>query len=79
MPSTQRNALRLTALLGLATLCLTGCQAERSVIAPTKPTWSYHDDNVQLSNNDQWQQMIPDSPFAGIGTTQVATVEDLQR
>ena len=60
----------------LAGLCLTGCQAERPVIAPVEPDWSYHDGSEQLSNNDAWEKMIPDTALLRFDEATVASVED---
>ena len=60
-------------LMGLA---LTGCQAERPVVAPVEPEWSYHDGNEQLSNNDAWEKMIPASALLRVGESKLAHVEE---
>ena len=74
------HTLRTAALLGLAALSLTACQTNRPMVEPVEPSWSYHDGgNSQLSNNDSWQRMLPESPLHGIGQAQVASVEDLEQ
>ena len=65
--------LPATLLVGL---CLTGCQSERPVVAPVEPDWSYHDGNEQLSNNDAWEKMIPDTALLPLDETKVASVEE---
>lgn len=60
----------------LSGLCLTGCQAERPVVAPVEPEWSYHDGSEQLSNNAAWEKMIPDTALLRFDETKVASVEE---
>ena len=60
----------------LALITFTGCQAERPVIAPVEPDWSYHDGSNQLSNNDAWEQMIPESALLRFDETKLAHVEE---
>lgn len=67
--------LFLPAALLLA-LPLVGCQAERPVVAPVEPDWSYHDGSEQLSNNDAWEKMIPDTALLRFDETKVASVEE---
>lgn len=70
------GSLLLPAAL-LSGLCLIGCQAERPVVAPVEPEWSYHDGSEQLSNNDAWEKMIPDNTaLLGYDETKVASVEE---
>lgn len=57
-------------------LTLTGCQAERPVVAPVEPDWSYHDGSEQLSNNDAWEQMIPTSALLRYDESKLASVEE---
>lgn len=66
----------LTAACLLTAFALTGCQAERPVIAPVEPDWSYHDGEEQLSNNDAWEQMIPASALLRYDASTVASVEE---
>ena len=66
-------------LLATCLLCavaLVGCQAERPVIAPVDPDWSYHDGDEQLSNNDAWEQMIPTSALLRFDESKLASVEE---
>lgn len=60
----------------LSGLCLTGCQSERPVVAPVEPDWSYHDGSEQLSNNDTWEQMIPDTALLRFDESKLAHVEE---
>jgi hypothetical protein len=60
----------------LAAVVLTGCQAERPVIAPVEPDWSYHDGSEQLSNNDAWEKMIPASALLRYDESKLASVEE---
>lgn len=60
----------------LAAIALTGCQAERPVVAPVEPDWSYHDGSDQLSNNDAWEQMIPASALLRYDESKLASVEE---
>ena len=60
----------------LSALAFTGCQAERPVIAPVEPDWSYHDGDEQLSNNDAWEQMIPTSALLRLDESTLAHVEE---
>lgn len=73
-PGSLTLNLPLTALL--MGLVLTGCQAERPVVAPAQPLWSYHDGSEQLSNNDAWAKMIPDTALLRLDETKVASVEE---
>lgn len=73
LPALPRLALPL---LVLSTLV--GCQAERSVVAPAEPTWSYRDAGNQLSNNDAWERMIPSTALI-YSESQVASVEEPTR
>ena len=66
---------RLTPALLLGT-SLTGCQAERPVLAPVEPTGSYHDGSEQLSNNDAWEQMVPTSALLRFDESKLASVEE---
>lgn len=68
--------LRLPAGLLLGLVTFTGCQAERPVIAPVDPEWSYHDGSQQLSNNDAWEQMIPASALLRYDKSTLASVEE---
>lgn len=68
--------LRLTLPALLLGFALTGCQAERPVIAPIEPDWSYHDGQEQLSNNDAWEQMIPSSVLLRHDESKLASVEE---
>lgn len=61
-------------LLGLT--AFTACQAERPVVAPVDPEWSYHDGDPQLSNNDAWEKMIPASTLLRYDETTLAHVEE---
>ena len=54
MPNSATLKLALPALL--MGFVLTGCQAERPIVAPVDPDWSYHDGADQLSNNDTWKR-----------------------
>lgn len=70
-------SLRLLAAACLLTaFALTGCQAERPVVAPVEPDWSYHDGSDQLSNNDAWEKMIPASALLRYDASSVASVEE---
>ena len=69
----KRSFLTAGLLLGLA---LTGCQAERPVVAPVEPDWSYHDGSEQLSNNDAWERMIPTSALLRFDESKLAHVEE---
>ena len=69
----RKSLLPAGLLLGL---CLTGCQAERPVIAPVEPDWSYHDGSEQLSNNDAWEKMIPASALLRFDASKLAHVEE---
>jgi len=60
----------------LSALALVGCQAERPVLAPIDPDWSYHAGNDQLSNNDAWEQMIPESALLRFDESRLAHVEE---
>lgn len=72
-PGKAIHKLALPALLlGLG---LAGCQADRPVVAPAQPSWSYHDGSDQLSNNDAWEKMIPDTARLRLDETKLATVE----
>ena len=71
--SPSRALLPAAVLLGLG---LTGCQAERPVIAPVDPEWSYHDGSEQLSNNDAWEKMIPASALLRYDESKLASVEE---
>lgn len=73
-----RSIRLLTPGLALAALLSIGCQAERAVIAPVEPTWSYHDGSTQLSNNDAWNKMIPSTNIL-VDASQVASVEEPTR
>lgn len=73
MPALPRLALPL---LGLC--AFVGCQAERTVVAPAEPTWSYRDGSDQLSNNDTWEKMIPSTALI-FNESQVASVEEPTR
>ncbi|MBX2851339.1 MAG: hypothetical protein KTR15_06305 [Phycisphaeraceae bacterium] len=66
----------LTAAGLLALLAFTGCQAERPVVAPVEPDWSYHDGSEQLSNNDAWEKMIPTSALLRYDESKLAHVEE---
>lgn len=69
----RKSLLPAALLLGLS---LTGCQAERPVIAPVEPDWSYHDGSEQLSNNDAWEKMIPASALLRYDESKLASVEE---
>jgi hypothetical protein len=69
----SRSALSLCLL---SAIVLVGCQAERPVIAPVDPDWSYHDGSEQLSNNDAWEEMIPTSALLRYDETKLAHVEE---
>lgn len=60
----------------LSAVALVGCQAERPVLAPVDPEWSYHDGSDQLSNNAAWEQMIPTSALLRYDETKLAHVEE---
>ena len=60
----------------LAAICLTGCQAERAIIAPVEPEWSYHDGDEQLSNNDTWNKMILNTAHLRADDAKVARREE---
>ena len=60
----------------LAAFALVGCQAERPVVAPVEPEWSYHDGSEQLSNNDAWEKMIPASALLRYNESTLASVEE---
>ena len=66
----------LAAACLLAAFALTGCQAERPVIAPVELDWSYHDGSEQLSNNEAWEQMIPASALLRYDESKLASVEE---
>lgn len=70
--------LRRVLPIGLlcAGLSLTACQAERPVLAPVEPEWSYHDGSEQLSNNDAWEKMIPASALLRYDESKLASVEE---
>ena len=74
----RRLTPAIAACLALTGLALTGCQAERSILAPAEPTWSYHDGAEQLSNNDAWRQMVPQTLTGLLNTdsASIASVED---
>lgn len=72
----KSQTLALASVLSLTAVMLGGCQAERSVTPPAEPTWTYRDGAQQLSNNDQWEQMIPTTAFSRYQQNQVASVED---
>ena len=78
----MRSAVSRTLSLALLVSCgfvLGGCQAERTIVSPVEPDWSYHDGNEQLSNNDAWEQMIPTTAVLRFDETKVAHVEDPTR
>jgi len=74
----SRSALPRLAVLGLSLGLFAGCQAERAVVAPAEPTWSYHDGSEQLSNNDAWERMILTTALI-LDESQVASVEEPTR
>ena len=79
----MRATVKLSALTRLAPPLLAcsafvGCQAERAVVAPAEPTWSYRDGQPQLSNNAAWERMIPATAFV-VDESQVASVEEPTR
>lgn len=74
MPTSAPIKLALPALL--MGFVLTGCQADRPVVAPVEPEWSYHDGSESLSNNDAWEKMIPDTALLRFDETKVASVEE---
>lgn len=57
-------------------LLLPACQAERSIVRPVEPDWSYHDGSDQLSNNDTWEAMIPTSALLPLDSPKLAHVEE---
>lgn len=70
-------SLRLLLPAGLlAAICLTGCQAERAILAPVEPEWSYHDGDEQLSNNDAWEKMILNTAQLRTDDAKIARRED---
>lgn len=76
-PTMKRSShIGLTALLVFSGLAFVGCQADRAIVAPAEPTWSYRDGQDQLSNNSAWEQMIPASALLGIDESKVASVEE---
>lgn len=75
---TNISDLTRLALPLLACSLFVGCQAERAVVAPAEPTWSYRDGQPQLSNNDAWERMIPATAFI-VDQSQVASVEEPTR
>lgn len=70
-----RRTPSLAAALLLSSTVLVGCHAERAVVQPVEPTWSYQDGESQLSNNDAWEQMIPSTALV-FDESQVASVEE---
>lgn len=72
------SALTRLALPLLALCPFVGCQAERSVVAPAEPTWSYRDGSEQLSNNDAWEQLIPSTALV-LDESKLASVEEPTR
>ncbi|MFN3165787.1 MAG: hypothetical protein ACE37H_01850 [Phycisphaeraceae bacterium] len=74
----SRSALPRLAVLGLSLGVFVGCQAERAVVAPAEPTWSYREGSEQLSNNDAWEQLIPTTALI-FDESQVASVEEPTR
>ena len=75
----MRNNIASKSLLPaclLAAFVFTGCQAERPVIAPVDPEWSYHDGSDSLSNNDAWEKMIPTSALLRYDESKLAHVEE---
>ncbi len=78
MIALQHNALSRLALPALVLATLTGCQAQRAVVAPAEPTWTYRDGQTQLSNNDTWDQLIPATALI-YQAPQVASVEEPTR
>lgn len=76
-PTANRFATpALATALCLAGALLTGCQADRPVVAPAEPAWSYHDGDTQLSNNDAWEKMIPATAVVTADSARVASVEE---
>lgn len=77
MRASLKSNLALTGLLIFTGAGLTACQAERAVVSSAEPTWSYHDGDSRLSNNDAWTKMLPTAtvslPFF---EAKVASVED---
>ncbi len=69
------KCLKLLALPVIGCAVLAGCQTERPIVAPAEPTWDYRDGEAQLSNNDEWEQMIPTTVLV-YDESQVASVED---
>jgi len=81
MPDRSRHRLATLAGLtglGLSGLCLTACQAERPLAAAAEPTWTYRDSDTQLSNNDEWQRMVPDDTLTGLSEARVVSVEAMR-
>lgn len=78
MRTPPRPVLTLAALPLFLLGLLAGCQAERSVVAPAEPTWTYRDGQTQLSNNDAWEQMLPATALI-LNESQVASVEEPTR
>jgi|GEM_PF-2243165 len=77
MRLTPANAKTLLMLVfGLGTFGLVGCQAERSIMSPAEPEWSYHNGSAQLSNNDAWNQMVPASAMLRYDSKRFASSED---
>lgn len=78
MRAPSQPTLATAGLLALAGLTLGGCSAERAIVAPAEPDWSYHTDAEQLSNNDAWEKMIPATTLV-VDESKVASVEDATR
>lgn len=70
-----KNLLPAAGLL-LACVVFAGCQAERPIVSPVEPEWSYHDGHERLSNNDAWDRMIPASALLRYNESTLASVED---
>ena len=76
MRATVSSLPALACGLCLCALLLGGCQAERAIVSPVEPDWSYHDGAEQLSNNDAWDKMIPNSALLRFDESKVASVEE---
>ncbi|MEM6257767.1 MAG: hypothetical protein AAGI37_05590 [Planctomycetota bacterium] len=72
----DRAPLRLALPALLMGAAVAGCSAERAIVAPVEPDWSYHDGSEQLSNNGAWEQMIPASALLRYDESKLASVEE---
>lgn len=64
-------------LLALSTIVsLTGCYAERPIVQPVDPEWSYHQNDLANSNDANWTAWIDNAPANDGRTAAVRSVED---